>query len=625
MEYRLYRDGSFDILAAEGRIALMGGYPALDGCPVRPVAVTLTDDCVEYLLCEGSLRLQFARSQAGVTLDVSAQGVDPHDIAYFSAAHITGCAKGFGEGFGITGPSGFRDLNAGENYTSDALVALGNDGDGKEAAVLTLCFADQHHFRNRFTVQDGILSALVDTEQALFDHTAAAPVCKPLPTLFFAEATDFYSGLSACAHRIADEMHACPAKEPAFHWCSWYYLYHNLDQQLLEEYTKGFAAYRQQLPMTHIQIDAGYFHTCGEWLTPSSYFPDGMEKAAKTIIDAGFEPGIWIAPFMVGDESFIARQHPDWLLHNADGTLHIQSMQYNEPKVWGYRDFEYYVLDTSNPQAFKYIIDVFRTLHSWGYTLFKTDFMFWGLQDSTTVRRYSPGKTSFEYFRELLTAIRDAIGDSRWLGCIAPYMPALGFVNMMRIAGDVGAQWDEHNSFGPANMIQELTADAYFNNVYWQNDPDAVMLRDFHIYLQQPQIEALALLAAVSGGCIYTSDPVHKIAPERRKLLEMIRPNGLHSPEYPCWQKKTETTCIVNRLAQGAVIYWFNATGREQVETPDWQTLCGEKMGYAMAYGGGESLPLSKLPYIKIPARSGKLFFVTEQPLEKQPENLWVW
>ena len=37
-----------------------------------------------------------------------------------------------------------------------------------------------------------------------------------------------------------------------------------------------------------------------------------------------------------------------------------------------------------------YIVDVFRTLRSWGYTLYKTDFLVWGMQDSAKVKRHTP-------------------------------------------------------------------------------------------------------------------------------------------------------------------------------------------------------------------------------------------
>ena len=37
----------------------------------------------------------------------------------------------------------------------------------------------------------------------------------------------------------------------------------------------------------------------------------------------------------------------------------------NEPKPWGYQDEEYYILDTSHPDAMEYMRNVFTTLHDW--------------------------------------------------------------------------------------------------------------------------------------------------------------------------------------------------------------------------------------------------------------------
>ena len=123
-----------------------------------------------------------------------------------------------------------------------------------------------------------------------------------------------------------------------------------------------------------------------------------------------------------------------------------------------------------------YMKNVFETLHGWGAEMFKTDFMLWGLQDSSRVKRHMPGKTSVEYFREYLQMIREAIGEeSYWLGCIAPFLPFVGYADGMRIGGDVGSSWD--GEFGPQNMMRCLAGNHYTNHHYYQTDPDAVMLK----------------------------------------------------------------------------------------------------------------------------------------------------
>lgn len=611
MRFSIHPNGTLDLDI--GPIRLAGGYPAVDGIPLRPLRVETTENEAVYTLVNGTLRLRAEHKDNAVWLYMKTNGLtDSHDISIFAGAKIGGCTKAFRQGLGLGGPSGFVALDAQASFDSTALTALGSD-----SGCVTLHVIDQKKYMSHFLLKEGCIDARIDTEGVL-------PDAEELPPLCIRKGESFDAALRLCAKEIADFLGARPMKKPAFHWCSWYYLYHTLDQATLESYLDGFAGMRAEAPFTHIQIDAGYFPSCGDWLEAHPRFPQGLKGAADTIRASGYEPGVWIGPFMVGDESHIFRDHPDWLLHYKDGTLVTPWLQYNEPKPWGYRDSVYGVLDTSHPDAMAYIRGVFRQLRAWGYTLYKTDFLKWGIQDSSQVVRHTPGKTSYEYFRDLMAVIREEIGEeSAWLGCIAPFMPAVGFVDMMRIASDVGSRWDSA-AFNPKNMIRELVADQYFNNVYWQNDPDAVMLRDFHILLREEQIEALALLQALSGCVITTSDPIHQIAKSRQALLRLIRPDKIASPEYPFWSQSREEVCIVNRLEHGTLVFLFNATDREIVESYDWKNLLGQDYGYLRRLHG-ESLPADAVPFVRIPPRSCVLFFASAQPLAKEPENLWVW
>lgn len=609
MLFKIKSDGSLDI-SLDG-VALRNAYPAVDGIPVRPISCAVTQNAVHYELADGALDIALSETGGRLAVDCRVTGLKfAHDIAPLANARVEGCEKAFRQGFGICGPSGFIGIS--EKFESDALIAVGNDSE-----CITVHAVDNAKYRVHCRMDNSLLSALIDVEGTLADNAQ-------LPTLYISSGTDFSSALHACACEIARRMSARTPEKPAFHWCSWYYLYHNLDQPLLEDYLENFNKYRDIAPFSHIQIDAGYFPSCGDWLEPNPRFPGGLKSAADSIIAADYQPGIWIAPFMVGDESKLFREHPDWMLHNADGSLFVMSRQYNEPKIWGYRDSDYYVLDTSHPDAMAYIAHVFATLRSWGYTLYKTDFLLWGMHDSTKVRRHTPGKTSFEYFRDLMSTVRAAIGEeSAWLGCIAPFMPAVGYVDMMRIAGDVGAQW-EKDGFGPVNMIQEILADQYFENIYWQNDPDAVLLRDFHIFLRPEQIEALAILQAISGGVITTSDPVHSLTPDRRALLKLIKPEGIVRPEFPYWQEEMDVKVITAKLRQGALAFFFNPTNRDITLACQWKRILGDDNWHLLRLHG-DGAPASAIPCLTVPAQSGALFFASRAPLAHEPENLWNW
>ena len=174
-------------------------------------------------------------------------------------------------------------------------------------------------------MKDRRLSVGFDTECVPLDEDE-------LPVLYIRSGRSYSDVLRAGAKEIAETMHARPVTKPAFHWCSWYYLFHTLDQKTLEEYLEGFSQYRDIAPFSHIQIDAGYFPSCGDWLDQYERFPQGLKYAADTIKAAGYEPGIWIGPFMVGDNSRLYREHPDWMLRTVDGG-HVPSITSRSPGV----------------------------------------------------------------------------------------------------------------------------------------------------------------------------------------------------------------------------------------------------------------------------------------------------
>ena len=627
MNIRIHANGCVDII--EGDMGLLGGYPALDGTSVHPVGIETGADRVLYRLSDTqSIELTVRNNDGTLLLNCRTKGLGAaHDIAVLAGLKIVGCDRAFYQGMAIAQPTGFMKITPApprsrsyfgnvpetkkEVRTSDALTAVGN-----AAKCLTLHVCDQTRFRSYFSLDGDQLDILYNTEGALKEEES-------LPEITIREGADFSSALRKSAEDIACVMHARPPKTPAFHWCSWYYLYYTLDQKTLEEYLAGFRKYSRDIPFRYIQIDAGTCTALGDWLEPNERFPKGLAYAADTIRQAGFEPGIWIGPFMVGEESRLFREHPDWILHDLEGRPMPVWHFYNEPKLWAYRDSEYYVLDSSHPEAMAYMKHVFETLHNWGFTLYKTDFMLWGLQDSTRVRRYTPGKTSVEYFRDFLAMVREAIGSAAWLGCVAPFMPFLGYADMMRIGADVGAQWND-TQFGPENMLMEIRGSQYFNHVFWQNDPDAVLLRDFHISLTQTEIEALALLQAVSGGVITTSDPVHLIAPDRRKLLKLIRPDGVVQPEFPQWEDDRPEILVVARTRKGSLVYLMNPTQMEITVPCDWTKWLGKGSWHLWQLHIGPSTA-EKTPWVRLSPRSGVLFFASREVIEQEPENLWDW
>ncbi|ANE46901.1 hypothetical protein SY83_12130 [Paenibacillus swuensis] len=628
MRITLHENGCFDIRT--DRIYMLQCYPGWDGESVHPVQTAVKGQTIVYTFPEGSLTLQFKETDDGVTLSTSLKDMSefPQWVHPIYQGRVQGADGYFRQGFGMAGPSGYQSLSslAGNNSAACSAESYGLTAFTHEHGCLVL-FAEEHDtYMHRYDLQSSgsdltmKLTCGFRTERTRLQPTS-------IPDIHILETPSLEEGLTGAARRMASRMQARTHQPPAYHWCSWYYKYYEFSQEDLTDYLQGFSA--TGTPLRYVQIDAGYFPSLGDWLEINHLWPDGLQAAFRRITEEGYTPGIWIGPFMVGNRSRLYREHPDWVLRKKDGTPVTELRCYGEFKLWGYKDEEYYVLDTSHPEAMAYLCQVFRTLYQWGARLFKTDFMFWGVQDSSEVSRHTPGKTSIGYFRDFLQAVRQEIGEeSYWLGCIAPFHAFIGFADGMRIAGDLGPAWigDGH---GPVNMIRETMAVNYMNHIFWQNDPDAVILRDFHISLTDREIESLALLQAVSGGAVYTSDPLHEVNHDRLSLFRFIEPHGKQKPILPYLQQRGPEQVFVHRWPEEEryLIYLFNPTeftvrgqysiaeltGTERVFTRVWQT------------GEYTDQPLSQL-IVSIAPHQCLLYFAKKNKVLNDPiDHLWVW
>lgn len=608
LSWVLHDDGSFDLCTKDEQgqesVAMRRGYPSRDGSLFRPISVRVspgengTGGQITYSGIDIVLSLVFAvRSDGVATLDcsLSCDGAVPADtICPIGVSTLTGVTDVFtvNDGFvSVGGAATGRDAKTLHSATLTALVA----GDGTTVVVSPI---DYSRFACRFTLDTAPEPSLrvgFGLERIEF------PVCSKisLPTLHFYVGGTPDVALRTAAAATAREMQARPLCDAAFptsyHWCSWYYEYQHLTEEKLGDYLRGFVD--KKVPLTAVQLDVGYSPHIGDWLENGFRYPSGLEGAFGQITGAGYRPGIWIAPFMVGSRSRLATEHPEWLLRNHSGEpINPWNMRfYGEERLWGYQDEEYYVLDTSHPEAFAYLRSVFRTFREWGARFFKTDFMHWGLQPSSTVCRHTSGKTSVEYFRDLLTMIREEIGeDSYWLGCIAPFEPFIGFADGMRIGGDVGPVWQE--GFGPLGMLRSSLNTQFFNGIWWQNDPDAILLRDFHIRMTGRETVSLALWQGMLGGVVCTSDPLHKIPEAHLALWKFLRPRaGVADVSY-AYRSGSRSQGIEGRFlllsrdsdaVGGALAKWvlmFNATAEHRTECHDLPALLGGAVSRVSVY-----------------------------------------
>lgn len=247
------------------------------------------------------------------------------------------------------------------------------------------------------------------------------------------------------------------------------------------------------------QIDDGYCKV-GDWLEYDvEKFPQGLEPLARRVRDAGFEPGLWIAPFVCERSSRVFREHDEWLLRDASGNLVPTGSHWSGA----------FALDTRNIDVRSYILNVLRTMtRTWGFTLLKMDFLY------AACMLPHDGLNRGELMSDAMRLLRKGVGDDTLiLGCGVPLASAFGIVDYCRIGCDVGLDWDDKpfmralhrervstkNSLGNTRSRSPLDGRAF------GNDPDVFFLRD-DAKLTRRQRDELLFADARFGSALLTSD-----------------------------------------------------------------------------------------------------------------------
>jgi alpha-galactosidase len=293
-------------------------------------------------------------------------------------------------------------------------------------------------------------------------------------------------------------------------WCSWYSLYTAIDENILHTIFDGLG----DLPFDVLQVDDGWQTCIGDW-QGNTKFPSGMKDLAEKIKTTGRKAGLWLAPLLVVPSSTIYREHPDWLLRDAQGKL--VSAGFN----WGENLF---ALDTTHPQALNWLAILMKQVRAWGYDYIKLDFLYAGAL---------PGKRHIEMPREAayrhgLCVIREALGqDAYFLTCGAPIIPSLGLCDGMRIGPDVGAEWESYRDAvllsNPATPGAKNAIRTTINRLWLaplvQTDPDVAFFRTKETRLTPEQNIMLQHLAQVSNFKA-TSDLPQWLASSERETLQ---------------------------------------------------------------------------------------------------------
>jgi alpha-galactosidase len=417
-------------------------------------------------------------------------------------------------------PEAARDVVAADpliasGYAATALLPHGAGG----AVILGFLRHDTYQSRFAFDFAAGGLAIDVETlidRKPFSDRIEAEPL-----TLFAADAVE--EGLRHWARAVAAAA-PVPPRLPARRitgWCSWYNLYATLSEPVLLDHLDAAARFRDahRTPFDVFLVDDGFTTEMGDWLETRAQFPNGIKPVLDAARQRGFTPGLWIAPFMVGNRSRLYAEHPDWVVRScADGRPLAPMTFYGEFR-WHKRSEEYYVLDITHPEAEAYMRKVFRTwAEDWGCGYFKSDFMHLGsIYGADEAVWHQPDLARIEIWMRMIRLIREEIGDALLLCSGAPLWAPVGYVDAMRVGRDVGVSWSGH--YSAESLLRDQTARNFANGILWQTDPDCILLRERFHELSDDQVRSLAVYAGLAGGLAMTSDQLDEVFPERRDLL----------------------------------------------------------------------------------------------------------
>src|SRR5262249_51444310 len=103
---------------------------------------------------------------------------------------------------------------------------------------------------------------------------------------------------------------------PPTGWCSWYCFGPRVtSKQVLDNL--DFIA-RNAPGLKYIQIDDGYQPAMGDWLETGNAFGGDVQSVLKLIRARGFEPAIWVAPFIAEENAHVFQQHASWFVRGED-------------------------------------------------------------------------------------------------------------------------------------------------------------------------------------------------------------------------------------------------------------------------------------------------------------------
>jgi len=275
----------------------------------------------------------------------------------------------------------------------------------------------------------------------------------------------------------------------------------------------------KNLPLRWVIVDEGWQTHAGDWLTiEKARFGDGMADLASKITSAGYEPGLWIAPFIAQASSALYEQHPDWFLRDASGK------PVNVVDRWG---GPCYALDLTMDDVLEWLGRIVHTLvDDWGYRCLRLDLLRCSAIDAAS--RSDMHVTRAQAYRRGIETIRAAAGEGVFLmGSCAALGPSVGVVDSCRTARDLRQTWDIASTGEGIRLSgRDTLVRSNLNGRWFYNDPDALYVRGAGEKdgMTIDERDLLETFIGMSGGQLALSEDLSMLTEEELDSLRFLLP-----------------------------------------------------------------------------------------------------
>lgn len=271
---------------------------------------------------------------------------------------------------------------------------------------------------------------------------------------------------------------------------------------------------------TYFQLDDGWQAETGDWTFRADKFPSGGAALAARFRDAGFAPGLWIAPFWAKPQSALALAHPDWL----------QPLEENLAATAAGKDRE--TLDLSNPAVREHVRAVAAGLRADGWAWIKTDFTYLAALGQP---RFDRGRTNVENLRAGYRAVREGVGPETFVLGIGLLGPNVGYADGMRLTLDNAPAWEEATAAPTVESSRAIKGTVrtgsrrwFYQDRVWLNHDDLVFFRAHSDPKVPPlsleEARAFATWVGMMGGSVELGDKLLELTPPQLDVVRRLMP-----------------------------------------------------------------------------------------------------